>query len=119
MNYKLAKQLKDSGFPQKDVNKDGGTLIVPQVNEIPEELRKQFIKEHPAVYKPILEGVIEELGEDFQELSRSVATGYDFVALSIRRKDKDELPIWVGGKTPLEAVCNLYIKLNENLIIKK
>ena len=73
MNYKLAKQLKDAGFPQGGEDRNGN-WISPIF--YPGKSKKIDMK---IVYVPLLEEVIEEL-------------------IKI---------------TNLEAVSNLYIKLNK------
>ena len=111
MNYKLAKQLKDSGFPQElkekaqncvYYHKDGEEVIYPFAES----------KLHEgAVKKPTLEEVIEELGVRF---GKSIRLFCNFrlkeYGVQLEEQGLDGVE-WC--KTPLEAVSNLYIKLNK------
>ena len=90
MNYELAKQLKDAGFPQ-----------LPQHNFL--------INPNDAddgVTAPTLSELINACGEKFGSLSKDGGT-YKWLASS----HPDEF--YEGGKTPEEAVAKLYIKLNK------
>lgn len=100
MNYKLAKQLKDAGFKQEGM----GVMNDEFDNAIDQEAANW---EH--LYYPTLSELIEACGDRFGELSR---TGervnkwicYDYGCLCDLKSK---------GKTPEEAVANLWIKLNK------
>jgi len=98
MNYELAKQLKDAGFPQRDADwytSDG-----------------QWIPENEREYIPTLSELIEACGEHFYGLLRGVGDGwqageswnYDFFDLNKTICD---------GSTPEEAVAKLWLELNK------
>ena len=96
MNYKKALELKEAGFPQ-DKN---GCVISPEGH-----IGNNFdTDEHCLV--PTLDEVIEELGDKFVSLENT-KDGWCAVGGEVK---KLEYPL---GKTPLEAVSNLYIKLNK------
>jgi len=107
MNYKLAKQLKESGFPQKrlgvHITKDNEKF---RCSDYVDCVCPICFGEETAdlVAEPTLEEVIEELGDNFRKLIRGAENYWE--ALS-----NNEIDI---GKTPLEAVSNLYIKLTRN-----
>ena len=102
MNYELAKQLKDAGFPQEG---KGETIGVSG----------GLIEHSGDVYLPTLSELIEACGEEFYSLLRS--------ATSDGEKMDKGLSLWhaiiyqeksVGtGETPEEAVARLYIALNK------
>ena len=99
MNYNKAKELKEAGFPQEgkktcyyrnpETGKQGGGCL----------------------REPLLEEVIEELGDEFYVLEKGNKIWY----AGIYDEDKELLKKITSsnGKTPLEAVINLYIKLHE------
>lgn len=103
MEYKLALELKEAGFPQTGK----GSWIGPT------GLNAAYNGEWHNVYAPILEEVIEELGEDLRYLQRIenggwVAGTYDTYESGIGLSDSN---VWKGN-TPLIAACNLYIALH-------
>lgn len=99
MEYELAKQLKDAGFPQ-----------VPQ--------HKGFVNLHNAddsVTVPTLEELIEACGEDFVELRYwweqrvgQTATHKEW------RAGARILMNYCVGKTPTEAVARLWLALHND-----
>lgn len=109
MNYELAVKLKDAGFPQKDVT----TPILfrePDSNGNVESARAI-----DGVYAPTLEDLIEACGDRFGKLlSPTYRERYDgrrdhWTALS----DDDRTDMYdVEGKTPEEAVANLWLTIN-------
>lgn len=86
MTYKLAKRLKEAGFPQPERSED-----LPMRNG-------NWIMD---VYEPTLEELIDACGEGFFSLERND-----------REWNAAKHPSEQRGKTPLEAVAKLYIKLN-------
>lgn len=91
MNYELAKKLKDAGFPY-DWCIDGSpclTGIEDSVNCLPD-----------------LSELIEACGENLLTLQGCKELGWDAIY---------GLPPRTGqGKTPEEAVANLWLELNKN-----
>ena len=98
MNYKKAKQLKDAGFP-------GSQHI--SCNQC-----KYFKKEKKFIHIPTLGEIIEELAK--KEISFKLRQTYsipeDKVFYVIEIPNYDDME---RCDTPLEAVANLYIKLNK------
>ena len=94
MNYKLAKELKDAGWNDKNVS----NIIIGG--------------EDQAYKPPTLSELIDACGEEFVEISKGTKpVDYDWIAQA-RREDGNN-PFTVGyGKTPEEAVSKLWIKLN-------
>jgi len=90
MNYKLAKQLKDAGFPQEGINKDRGFNI--ETGE-------------PIMF-PTLSELIDACGDISFELNKE-DTGKKWTACG-------EYPDSEEGKTPEIAVAKLWLKLNQN-----
>jgi len=88
MNYKLAKQLKDAGFPQ-NIKED--------------EIR--WTKGFENIKNPTLSELIEECGKEFKSLERAKRSrtwwAFGFGAIN------------VNAKTPEEAVAKLWLKLNK------
>jgi hypothetical protein len=86
MNYELAKQLKDAGYPQGDTVLIGGEYT----------------------HNPTLEELIEACGDN---------TPYEITFMGIDkhwRVTRQDLYIWLMGKTPTEAVARLYLALNQH-----
>ena len=139
MNYKLAKQLKDAGFPQKVRN---GNVYHPTI----------FEADIDAIYFPTLEELIKETRQKGRELSLDECEArwgremgedghykedkdgkwLDEVILEPVHweakiddwnsneygkrhcyEDGDETVAWTKGKDASEAMANLYIKLKE------
>jgi len=103
MNYKLAKQLKDLGFPQEGTDRYLKEGISKKGTSILDSDKVYYS------YKPTLSELIEACGDGFMSL---------FKAISLYEDEE----WWAGdsssrlkttGKTPEEAVANLYIKLNK------
>ena len=100
MNYKLAKQLKDAGFPQEKKKLDGGDYISDP--KCMGDCEPSCI-----AYIPTLSELIKACGNGFENLSSirgSWFANYDGWRVKI---------IDVKGKTPEEAVAKLWLKLNK------
>ena len=108
IDYKLAKQLKEAGFPQGGSGKWLSSIGV---------LKLEYAKEYDdAVYLPTLAELIEACGKPFVLHSpKSYDVCEEYVCPSMTK--------WVAfrqnphtdaeGKSPEEAVAKLYIKLNK------
>lgn len=83
MDYNLAKQLKDTGFPQMD-----GRYL-----------------NNGEVYVPTLEELIEACGDGFQTLERYKGVPDRWQANTLKQKS-------FLGATPVEAVAKLWLALN-------
>ena len=105
MKYKLAKQLKNAGFSQKDTiysmayGKQDKTKIysVIDIYEGGDDID---------CIVPTLSELIEACGEEFECVGRNDEFGGGWIATD--KKDK-----WSRGKTPKEAVAKLWLKLNQ------
>jgi len=95
MNYDLAKQLKDAGFPQHD-KLDGGP---------PEHEHNCFTD---GLCKPTLSELIDALEGDFYSLLLK-PTNRLWYATGIASWRKNQ----ANGKTPEEAVAKLWLKLKD------
>lgn len=100
MNYTLAKQLKDAGFPFKDHDRGSDYCLVVGCDG--------------EWHNPTLSELIEACGPDFVVLERwendlwTAANGAEGSPIrESARKIEGE------GKTPEEAVANLWLKLNQ------
>ena len=92
MNYALAKELKDAGFPKS----------TPRFSD--EFGRGQYTDD---VYYPTLSELIESCGEKFESLRLEMGDGTGLfwrAHSSLSRAD---------GKTPEEAVARLWLALNK------
>lgn len=92
MDYSLAKQLKDAGFPQRE----NGVIYEHYVKE-PESEEK--------IYSPTLSELIEACGDKFMGLHHYADTK-TWLAVS------DE-NTYVNAPTPEEAVAKLWLELNK------
>ena len=120
MNYKLAKQLKDAGFPQFG---NGFALIpdnIPVGDGTPEEIEEDgtmtvidwqnyiyntSLHSEEMMYQPTLSELIEACGKLhglFRDRERNCWVAWT------RNPEID-----CDGKTPEEAVAKLWLKLNE------
>jgi hypothetical protein len=90
MDYELAKQLKDAGFPQEGDRPgdmvSGGDVLGERV------------------YYPTLSELIEACGMDFGDLKRMVNGRFG--------ARNSNITLSILGDTPEEAVANLWLALN-------
>jgi hypothetical protein len=109
MNYELAQELKDAGFPNITYlqHRQGREFILPD-GSVPvyslgdaENVKDWFI--------PILEELIEACGEKFDRLVAYHDKGaWDAAS----KKDSDGFFKSASGKTPAEAVARLWLALH-------
>ena len=111
MNYKLAKKLKDAGFPQKGENY--WRCKCKECTGGDEEKCKCSDNEY--VYVPTLEELIDACGEKNIVLWGCKKDNYYASISSYDHIEGTEKMIEAQtyGKTPTEAVAKLYLKLNE------
>ncbi len=116
MNYELALQLKNAGFPQpKNDSKWSGIYLGPDGTSVTIGWYAQM-KDKTDAYIPTLEELIEACGDKFSELRsqnrpdgkwRAYAhVGHDEASGQERQRGL--------GSTPTEAVANLWLVLNPN-----
>jgi hypothetical protein len=104
MKYELAKQLKDMGFPQNPVGRQG------QLNAA------QFMENEKIelCYFPTLSELIEACGDGFKNLDRDTTTEELFwLCNNYFEKEGEVSTSMTEGKTPEEAVANLWLALNK------
>ena len=93
MDYKLAKQLKDAGFPQNSA----GAFIF-----------KDNIPKKEPVLVPILSKLIEACGDRFFRL-----VNFNGDSDATWQSEAHNFEGHGQGKTPEEAVAKLWLKLNK------
>ena len=105
MNYKLAKELKDAGFPLRKVSEAKADMVF-------------FNKEY--YLSPFLSELIEACGDEFVSLER-------FITSASREGREMPIPIFFcipyhiekylkhSGDTPEEAVARLWLALNKKV----
>lgn len=104
MNYELAKKLKDAGFPNSDKWNLGNPYSDGSFDWFDGE-------------KPTLSELIEACGNGFNDLAK---INNEWMASSATYENSymattAEIFLNVGnGKTPEEAVANLWLELNKN-----
>ena len=100
MDYKLAKELKDAGFPQTG---RGATHV------------DCICDWYPIVYVPTLSELIEACGEGFQRLDKQklVMSKNNYWAYSSKLDNAHTDRIGTKGKTPEESVAKLWLALNK------
>lgn len=103
MDYELAKQLKDAGFPQQ---KKDGKIYCP--HNVPNMIKATDMFEHiescpDLVYIPTLSELIEACGNEFIYLMKD----------HNRWDAKSKTQIISKLSCPEEAVANLWLKLNK------
>ena len=94
MNYELAKQLKEAGFPQT------GEFFYTENESI-------CNSKDVGVHKPTLSELIEACGDKIICLERGLKSGW--FAFPTRRDAKPN----GNGDTPEEAVAKLWLELNK------
>ena len=118
MNYELAKELKDGGFPQ-----------IPQHFFMPERDKKGEIIEDSSITIPTLEELIDACGEEFDYLKQvpfgefvnaktGKPCGIRWHAYPTEEGYKGDCMVdccgYESGKTPTEAVARLWLELNKH-----
>jgi len=113
MNYELAKKLKDAGFPQDNItmSREGKDISYVDSGKCTREdystlVSAEYTKKEDKCYLPTLEELIDACGMDFDNLERSRPTW-------TAHGGKTYLTLHKEGKTPSEAVANLYLALNK------
>ncbi len=117
MNHELAKKLKDAGFPQDEngygywYTKDSKVIYLGEKIDIPDKC-----------YIPTLSELIEACGEGFNGILPPKIMGGVWLAVEtigdLKRNDDGigfSFTSWTfwSGKTPEEAVANLYLELHK------
>ncbi len=115
MTYELAKQLKDSGFPQEDKHWYWCTFTFPETLWCINALEKKGLdKEYECMTAaPTLTELIDACGDKFKSLETDSGNWWyagagDWLNPVSRIREYSE-----GGPTREEAVAKLYIALNK------
>lgn len=103
MNYELVKKLKDAGFPQEGFGMwwDGKVFTTKDI--------------YSDLYLPTLSELIEACGENFISLDLvNKRDDYKWEACCkyCCCNEHGEGRHYIGGKTPEEAVANLWLAIN-------
>ncbi len=105
MNYELAKELKDAGFPQ-EVDE---SIPAPHIFLAPERHVSEPTFQDELAYAPTLSELIEAIGvENFGSLSHY---GDEWIC-SFYNLDDSTRQVEGSGVTPEEAVARLWLALN-------
>lgn len=107
MNYELAKELKDAGFPQKVWS---GSLVWDGDNWIVASAMKE-IKLATALVCPTLSELIEASGNHFYFELRHVVKPTAHLWMADFQRDAGAIIQCGEGLTPEEAVARLYLAL--------
>ena len=132
MNYELAKQLKDAGFPQGTPHKGGYWLPDPNDNHTtePDNIRNTSTKTlegakmlpsymfQDSLWSPSLSELIEACGEGFFLLEQEPhpwrqSRLWRAEAWKDATNDNNSDVFSAGGPTPEEAVARLWLSLNK------
>ena len=102
ISYELAKKLKDAGFPLTPCNLgENGSC---ESRTCSESFSKHI---HECWCDPTLEEAIEACGDGYFRLEHNQIGWQANIALD---------GVSSFGKTPLEAVCNLWLELNKPVV---
>lgn len=113
MNYKLAKKLKDAGFPQELGMYDLAYIDRIKIHQI---ALNDIEKNEHWVKIPTLSELIEACGDGFAGLLRITELEKNINGWSVVGSNKIKTrikPLCELGETPLEAVAKLWLKLNK------
>lgn len=115
MEYQLAKQLKNAGFLQKGLtwfryNYPDIELCNCDISQF----EGQSPNEKEDIYIPTLEELVESCGDGFDSIYRDSDGNWE-VEQPLVQDYSGQIPYKHKGegKTPTEAVANLWLKLNE------
>lgn len=114
ISYELALKLKEAGFPQDGVF--GTKYMGPngQLTQSKQDIYPKNIVMFDWAKVPTLSELIEACGEIGFHLRRQPQLSLDWIAVKVYNpliENSDD--IVYGGKTPEEAVAQLYIRLHE------
>lgn len=101
MNYKLAKKLKDAGFPQRE-----GDWYTSDGEWISEEKRE---------YRPTLSELLSACNSDEDFHTLHLDKDYDKNCWWAESRKQGTLMAQTEGSTPEEAVANLWLELNKKI----
>jgi len=113
MDYELAKELKDAGFPQSSSRygkywHNGEVKVWQDLDDRCENYLGVFDN---AYYIPTLSELIEACGDGFDTLYRTNGRWYAIGYTRVKRIDIDGIEL--DCNSPEEAVARLWLELNE------
>jgi len=121
MNYKLAKQLKEAGYPFKEES-----ILIPTTRKVVQVFSNKFVHfdDDKWYHLPTLSELIDATKQKGRQLSiDETDEGWEAVLKDWDSKEYggrccseagDEIVAWAGYfKTPEKAVAKLYLKLNK------
>lgn len=110
MDYTLAKELKDAGFPQSTHSRGFGVFPSGEV------INASFLSEkYDAVYVPTLEELIEACGQKLVSISRMFNGRWlDGWGALYHGSELSSAHSLVEGATPTEAVARLWLALKRH-----
>ena len=125
MNYELAKQLKEAGFPQIGEGNmwllDDPKLFEDERNQTVSVITRDFYVHSTAIRKnefgvDVYIPTLEELMEACESEKNSLSLGYGGIwrcSVETGFKNGAFIQIKADGKTPSEAVAKLWLELNK------
>ena len=113
MNYELAKELKEAGFPFVNDFKEYGYLDHPK-DHVTGICHTSIVAPDEGYFLPTLSELIEACGEDFKGLTK-LPDGTFSSPLTNPSEGKYEPFDMLSFKTPEEAVAKLWLALNKNV----
>ena len=119
INYKLAKELKDAGFPLQETPYNAMPVATFEgpVKILKLDTRTTLIEIDGTVYLlPILNELIEACGDEFESLDKDVTLGMDELDIEYHKWAAcGKIEAEVYGSTKEEAVARLWLKLNKDM----
>lgn len=118
MNYKLAEQLKDAGFPQTTkrafVLEKGGKSDYIMSVEYPDGYKNLLSCGYEVTACPDLSELIEACGKEFRYLSKVILDEEEMWKADAQIQGVGSYTdLWAYDKTPEVVVAKLYLKLNK------
>ncbi len=108
IDYKLAKQLKDAGFPQSPYSNQ-----LCSHNDGTHNLRSYVDPECEWASVPDLSQLIEACGDGFMQLQRRVDGGFHCMGGNWDSEKKKYEFAFMDENIPEEAVAKLWLELNK------
>jgi len=109
MTYKLAKQLKDAGFPQ-DKDKEGNWYCKGDDDKQRLEIMHYQNSDGSHVYVPTLSELIESCGDNFSSIEKKKYKA-GWIAEAVPEEGGDWS--YAEAKIPEEAIAKLWLALNK------
>ena len=117
MTYEDAKKLKDNGYVSEVSEHDHDFCIQNGC-----WFNENYVENGVVIHKPLLDELIEEIGERFYvlvydyDLKTWFAEAWDDIT---KRNPQIDIRVQAGGETRLKAVCELWLKLKSNELQEK